>query len=286
MKLLKYIPTYDNNNSFIVYRETKPFTQWHVHKEYELVLIKRGRGRRIVGDHHARFRENDLVFLGPNTPHEWRCDEFFYQHPDGFQGEGIVIQFKDSFLGDRFFRIPENLQLRKFMHDAARGIEFYGHTKKQIAKLIIEILGSPNTDAFYKLLDIFHIFSNTSEYRILASEAYQDTDDSDIIPMHKALKYIMDNFRKPIELEELLKITNMSNSAFYNSFKKTFGLSFKEYLVRIRVGYACRLLSETDMAISEICYESGFSNISNFNRQFKKIKGETPSDFLSDFQER
>jgi AraC-like DNA-binding protein len=97
--------------------------------------------------------------------------------------------------------------------------------------------------------------------------------------MQKALKYVLQNFQNPITVKDLLEITNMSNTSFYAAFKKTYRMPFKDYLLNIRVGYACKLLTDGSYTISGVAYKSGFENISNFNRQFKKIKGITPSGF-------
>ena len=97
--------------------------------------------------------------------------------------------------------------------------------------------------------------------------------------MQKALQYILQNFQKQIQIKDLLQVTNMSNTTFYNAFIYTYRMTFKSYLLNVRIGYACRLLIDATKSISEIAYESGFENLSNFNRQFKKIKGITPSEF-------
>ena len=97
--------------------------------------------------------------------------------------------------------------------------------------------------------------------------------------MQKAMKYILQNFHKPIYLKDLLEITSMSNTSFYAKFKNTYRMPFKDYLLKVRVGYACKLLAEGHNSISGIAYQSGFENISNFNRQFRRIQGITPSRY-------
>ncbi len=89
----------------------------------------------------------------------------------------------------------------------------------------------------------------------------------------------MQNFHENIKIKTLLNIANMSNTAFCMAFKKTYLMTFQEYIKVVRVGYACRLLTEGIKRISEIAFSAGFENLSNFNRQFKDIKGITPSQF-------
>ena len=106
------IKEYDN--SFLVYHEINPFSRWHCNPDFELVFIVKGAGKRMVGDHIDKFEDGDLVFMDPNLPHEWLCDDGYYFHKNGFQGEGIVIQFLPTFLGQTFFEIPENRKQKKY----------------------------------------------------------------------------------------------------------------------------------------------------------------------------
>jgi AraC-like DNA-binding protein len=138
-----------------------------------------------------------------------------------------------------------------------------------------------DSDRLYSLFSIFKIFANTKEFRILSSPASMNSFSSDENdPMQKALKYILQNFQKPIHLKDLLEITSMSNTAFYDAFKHNYRMTYKNFLLNIRIGYACRLLTDESMNISEIAYTCGFENLSNFNRQFKQIKGITPRLFV------
>jgi AraC-like DNA-binding protein len=185
-----------------------------------------------------------------------------------------------DFLGESFFKIPENGALNKFIIESTRGYAFYGESKKKIISVIMKMGEMNDQERLYALFSIFKIFSATREFSILSSPAFSEPfwiDESG--PMQKALKHVLQNFHKPLTVEDLLGITNMSNTSFYAAFKKTYRMSFKDYLLNIRVGYACKLLTDSSQNISGIAYDSGFGNISNFNRQFKKIKGITPSSF-------
>lgn len=280
MKVAKVRLLQEPHKSFIYYKENNPFTPWHHHPEYELCLITKGRGKRMVGDNIDRFEDNDLVFIGSYTPHECLCDPEYFDHPDGFQGEGIIIQFVYDFLGDKFFKIPENSGLNKFILESARGYAFFGESKKKIISIMLKMKEMNDSDRLFTLFSILKIFAATREFNVLSSPAFSEPfwlDETG--PMQKALKYILQNFQKNILIKDLLMITNMSNTSFYAAFKKTYRMPFKDYLLKIRVGYACKLLTDESQNISGVAYDSGFGNISNFNRQFKKIKGITPSRF-------
>ena len=133
------------------------------------------------------------------------------------------------------------------------------------------------------LFDIFGVFGGTKDFKILSSPSFTDQYHlNENEPMQKALKFILQNFHKPIFIKDMLEVTNMSASTFCSSFKTAYRMTFKDYLLNMRIGYACKLLTDSSQNISSVAYLSGFENISNFNRQFKKIKGITPSEFMEE----
>ena len=93
----------------------------------------------------------------------------------------------------------------------------------------------------------------------------------------------MANFKEQISLDHLAAEVNMTKTSFCRFFKKRANKSFVQYINDIRIGYACKLLYTETYNIAEAAYESGFENISNFNKQFMKIKKKTPSQILAQF---
>ena len=270
--------------SFIVHIEKDPFTPWHHHPEYEIVLIMKGRGRRMVGDNVARFSRYDLVFLGPFIPHKWVCEPDDDDIIDAPQNEAFVIQFNYDFLGNKFFEIPEHASLKRFLIESSRGFEIYGKTKSMVISILHKMISMNDVQRLYALINIFEIFGNSTEYHYLANPSSNDKYSSKGgAEMKIAMQYILENFQRKIQVEELLSVTNMSYASFYLSFKKAHQMPFKDYLLHVRVGYACRLLTEKSMNISEVAYASGFENLANFNRQFKRLKGITPTHFQKQY---
>jgi hypothetical protein len=199
MKIANIRLLQEPDKSFIVYKETNPFSQWHHHPEYELVLITKGRGKRMVGDNINRFDENDLVFIGSFTPHEWLCDPEYFSDSDRFSGEGIVIQFLHDFLGEKFFEIPENINLKKFLTGSSRGYEFYGNSKSKIRSFMLRMIKMSDFERLQTLFSIFKIFAVSKEYNVLSSPSFMEPyyiNENE--PMQKALKFILQNFHKQI----------------------------------------------------------------------------------------
>ena len=280
MKIARLRLQQEINKSFIVHNEVYPYAPWHHHPEYELVLELRGRGKRFVGDSVDRFEENDLVFTGPYLPHQWLCDEYPPGHPEYQQEKAFVIQFSHDFLGEKFFEIPENASLMRFLLQSVRGYKFYGKTREKIMDILLRMKSGGNVERLYGLFSLFEVFSKSNEYYFLSSavsvKSFMQKENE---AMHKALQYILQNFQHKIQIKDLLEITNMSYASFYSLFKRNYNKAFKDYLLDIRIEYACKLLEDESLNISEIAYNCGFENLSNFNRQFRRIKNITPSQF-------
>ncbi len=277
----------DPYKSFIVHTEKDPFTPWHHHSEYELVLIIKGKGKRMVGDNVSRFFKNDLIFLGPYIPHQWVCEGTEEKSTIDPQDEAFVIQFSYDFLGTKFFEIPENIGLKRFLIESTRGYEFFGKTKTHIISILHSMMTMNDIQRLYALISLFEKLASTNEYRYLASPGVNDKFSSKGgKQMQDAMQFILNNFQTNIQVQHLLSITNMSYAAFYLAFKRTYLMPFKDYLLKVRVGYACKLLTEKSMNISEIAFLSGFENLANFNRQFKRLKGTTPTKFQRQYEEK
>jgi AraC-like DNA-binding protein len=280
MKIVKLRLQTATNHSFIVHNEVYPFAPYHHHPEFEMVLVLQGNGRRMVGDNVDRFGRHDLVFTGPFLPHQWLCDSYPEGHPEYRQEKSFVIQFLYDFLGEKFFEIPENANLKKFLAESVRGCRFYGKTREKIIDILLGMKNGNDSDRFYRMFSIFEIFAGTREFHFLSSAKSVDSyifKENDAV--HKTMQYIMQNLQDKILVKDLLDITNMSYPAFYALFKRHHKLSFKEYLLELRIEYACKLLKDRDAKISNIAFSCGFENLSNFNRQFKRIRNMTPSDY-------
>ena len=283
MKLIEIRLTQESDKSFIFYHDDKtPFAQWHNHPEYELVLVVKGRGKRTVGDLIERFRENDLILMGPYLPHEFLIDSEYLKRPNTFSSECVVIQFDQSFIGSVFFWLPENRPLQKILTDSAMGCKFGPKTRNAIIPIMKKMIHMDDTDRLYALFSIFQVLAKTTKYETLSSPNFIETFHNDQNEgLKKCVQYILQNFQTNITKKKMLEISHMSSTAFLDSFKKTYKMTFIEYVLKIRIGYACRLLIEDVKCISNISSEAGFDNLSNFYRHFKKIKKLTPSEYKS-----
>ncbi len=282
MKAIEYRLPQDFDKSFIVFRETGQFfpCPWHYHPEYELVSITSSTGRRMVGDHIGYYEKDDLVFMGPRLPHVWMSNPEYINGEAKEVADGIVIHFLEKFLGDKFLHIPEMENFKKILELSSQGILIKGKARKQINGLMKEMVGMSGLKRLSALFSIFDILSTTSEYELLASPGYlQKTQQQYTDRFSKVTEYIMRNFDSDITLPEVASVSNMAVTTFCNFFKEHYRVTFVEYLNTIRIGYACKLLAEKNVNVVEVAYASGYKNLANFNRQFRKYKQMTPTDY-------
>lgn len=254
---------------------------WHYHPELELVYIARSSGNCFIGDAIERFGPGTLMLLGSNLPHGWFNEPKYFQKNSKMKAESMAIHFSTDFLHVNLKDIPEFQQINQLMEKSKVGLLFGKETQKQVCRLMDTM---KKQDPFGRLLSFFQIMrclSEAEDYRALSSAGYvkmfRETNDR----LGRVHEYIMNNFHRDISLTEVADIALMNKSAFCRYFKKATKKSFSQYLNEIRIGYACRLLQEREeTTISEIAFEIGYNNLSNFNRQFKIITGYAPTSYL------
>lgn len=257
---------------------------WHYHPEIELVSIERSTGLRFVGDNVEKFEPGDLVMIGNNLPHLWRNDDIYFNESSNLQAEALVIHFGESLGVDNFFEIPELKSILKLLQRGRRGIKFTGKNRAKVVRIMREMTGQKNLDRLLSLLHVLKLLAEDHEYQMLASEGFINTfSKKENRRLDGIYNYIANNFKEPISLEDISKIACMNPSAFSRYFRRINQKTFRDYLNEMRVGYACKLLMEGHYSIAEVCFESGFNNISNFNRQFKGITKFSPKEYKMQF---
>ncbi|APQ15969.1 AraC family transcriptional regulator [Maribacter hydrothermalis] len=258
---------------------------WHFHSENQLFLVLKGSGTRFIGDSVKPYKAGDITFTGPNLPHLWRSENEEEQEMNIAWSEGVVIYFREDFLGKNILQSDEAIRLRQVFHKSLRGIEFTEQSAVTLKRLMLELLPMKGFDGILHLLKILNFISNTKEFKILASPGYTNTlREADTERMFKVYAYVMKNFKRKMTLTDLAKLTNMTPTSFSRYFKQHANKSFSEFVSEIRIGHACKLLIEKKMNVSQACYESGFQTLSNFNKQFKSITKRTPLSYKKEYE--
>lgn len=246
----------------------------HYHPEYELNLVLHSKGKRIIGDSIEAYGHPDLVLIGPNTPHAWTGNEPNVQV--------VTIQFLPDFLSEKAFSRKLTLPIKELLERSKMGVVFSNETTNNFLERIMLLTETRRFDSLLQFLSILNDLATSPGQRSLSSLSYVGQFDTSKSRRIKIVnQYLYDNLINQIKINDVAALVNMTPSAFSHFFKKRTQRSFSDYLSDLRIGNAARLLIESEKTVSEICFESGFNNISNFNRAFKEKKGCTPTEFRS-----
>ena len=213
----------------------------------------------------------------------WRSDNSYFDKNNNLKTKGIVIYFHDHFLGEAVHHKEELDNIRNLLQKSVRGLEIDGDTNRKVGKMMVELLNMKGIKSIIQLLKILDIIANSQECHFITHNHYVPINtEAETNRMNKVYEYAMKNFSQKIRLEKVAAIANMTPTSFSRYFKSRVNKSFSDFLKEIRIDYARKLLIEEKMSINQIGYECGFHNISNFNKQFKKLTGEHPFHYRSE----
>ena len=247
---------------------------WHMHPEYEIVYISDGDGKRHIGNHISYFKGGDLIFLGPNLPHFGFTQDQQHDHYE------IVVQMREDFLGGEFMGLREIQQIRQLFERARTGLSFHGDTRSTVGRKLLRIYKAPPFERLIGFLEVLQELATSAEFENLnvngLSVNVMVEDESRI---QNVYQYVQGNYQDQISLEEASAVANMTVPAFCRFFKKATSKTFTQFVNELRIMNATKLLTETDMLITEVAHESGFNNLSHFNKHFLRATGQRPSEY-------
>lgn len=246
---------------------------WHYHPEVELVYVEADAGIRHVGTHISTYTHSDLVFIGGNLPHlnfDYRLRSDYHQ---------IVIQLRPDFLGTAVGLVPEFSVINNLFKSAEYGIAFNGETKNVVAQKLRQ-LGSLNSlEQLLELINIFQLLANSNERVILNNDlTSKNFILKDKIRMGAIYEYIDAQYHQKPDVNIVAEKVHLTTPAFCRYFKRQTNMTFTEFVNQYRIERAKNLLMQNHN-VTETCYAIGFESISYFNKLFKQIVGENPSDF-------
>lgn len=249
------------------------FFYWHFHPEFEITFIEAPSGTRRVGNHIGDFQGSDLVFIGSNIPHL----NFDYGIKTDY--EKVVLQIKEDFFKNDFNTTPELAAIHQLFENSKKVICFHGKTKDSVGKRLKEILRLSNFDQFMEVLSLLQILASSNEITFLHDKPFENLyNNKEQSRLKVVYKFIETNYQRTISIDEMCKITHLSNAAFCRYFKKMTRLTFTEFLNQYRIEQA-KILLKGDKNITETSIECGFESLSYFNRIFKKVVGINPMQY-------
>ena len=280
----KIIKKKDESFYIGIFQDNLEKNTWHYHNNFEISFITEGSGKRIVGDSIEEFQPGDLAFIGPNLPHVWIAEKES-QMPSKRTLEMVFLQFNLNVLSDQLLSLPEFCHVKRALDLSERGIKIIGDTLNEVSEIMLQL---PYLKSFERMLHFYSLMNTIgrSDTNIpLASKKYLKkrftTTNKRIATIHE---YLMNNYREEVDLKRLAALINMAEGSLCRFFKMNMGITVFEYLNRIKTEFACKLLMDPDLSILQVCMDSGFNNLSHFNKQFRKSNRITPSEYRKQFR--
>lgn len=272
---------FKNDESFFigVFQDNLEKSTWHYHNHYEISFITEGSGKRIVADSMEEFHPGDLVFIGPNLPHVWIADKGS-TGPTSRTLETVFLQFTSKILPNQLLALPEFKYIKRALDISERGIQITGQTLNEVSEIMLQL---PYLNNFERMLHFFRlmdILGKSDQFNFLASEEHLKVHQK---PVNKRIavihEYLMNHYREEVNLAKLAALVHMAKGSLCRFFKTNIGMTLFEYLNHLKVEFACKLLMDKDLSIQNVCFDSGFNNLSHFNKQFRKATGIPPTEY-------
>src|SRR5258705_669463 len=266
---LEHLPK-EKDNSFVVkYFDYNYYpTPWHYHPELEIVMVTESTGKRFIGDHISDFAPGNLAFLGPNIPHTYRNDDKYYEEGSDLRAKSIVIHFTEASLGSDFLKLPEATPVNKLLEQSSQGLDIFGETYQEISKKLLDIVTLDGLKRWLCLIEILMELAESKTAYPITQTVHIGYNERESKRLCSVFDWVTANFEKEIRLSEAAEIAQMNENAFSRFFSLRTRKTFSGFVQELRLKKAAKLLVENDMTITQVCYDCGYNNVSNFNRQF------------------
>jgi AraC-like DNA-binding protein/quercetin dioxygenase-like cupin family protein len=270
----------DEQQSFAcrIYRTPDFETNWHRHEEFELIRITEGYGTAMIGDFIGEYKPGDLYFIAGNLPH-W----FKKQHHKTI-GSALVLHFKKDILGQEFLQLPELKNVQQLVNKND-GLQIGARLQKEIAGMMMDV---QQQKGFYRLNCLLQCLQKiaSSSHCITLTQNFLPGNNNINPAIEKIIDFSFKRYLTPVTLQQVASVADMSIPTFCRFFKKNIKKTYFEFIQDLRISHACKLLTNSNKAVMEICYESGYNSWAHFSKQFKQAKQLTPSQYRKEFEEK
>ncbi len=263
----------DHSFQLLIVNEPTFYSFWHFHPEYEIIYILEGEGDRFVSESTEKFSAGELNMFGPNIPHLFKSERMYRSDS---RARAIVIYFMPDVFENFFSQTAESNKIQTMLQQSRAGIKFKSPLVASVAEKMRDLT---RTDGFERLLLFFEILHQLSliPERILLTEKTNVLEaDKDDQRLNKVHEFIKQNYQNQITLIDASEIACMHPNSFCRYFKKRTNSSFIQFLQEFRISQARKLLRDSSLSVSQVCYQTGFNNLNSFLYQFKRFTGLTP----------
>jgi len=258
--------------------QPKFYEPFHYHEECQLTLILSGSGTAFISNSIVEYDTGDLFFIGENLPHVCRSDQM------GMPGiedriRAVSVFFPKKKLLSIVDEIPDSDRINKLLDDSAYGLRIKAASKQKVGSLIQKIGHYYGFSRILNLLQIFDLVASFQKAEKLVMMRTAPLDASHRRDLNKVFDFVMLNYKGKITLDSVSALVYMTPNAFCRYFKKHTQKSFSSFVIEVRINKACKMLQDDSNSVSDSCYSSGYNNISNFHRHFRRVVGLTPNEY-------
>ncbi|MGO1520529.1 MAG: AraC family transcriptional regulator [Sphingobacterium sp.] len=273
--------TQSDEQSFLIRRDRIPRypSIWHDHQELELVYVIKGTGTLCIGDSIRTIPEDSIVLIPSLIPHYWLFEDQTTGADDFQEINCLVAHFRADFGIVNLLRAPEFHWLNTFLNVSRRGLLAVGKSSPSFIAHLNASLKKSGIDRFFEFLKTLQCLSNMVA-RPLLSDSYSLINHiGGQTRMNDLMEYIRKNFRNQILLSELANIAGLTPNSCSRYFKQKVGKTPIQFINELRISYACQQLSNSQLNLKTVCFDSGFNNFVSFHKTFKRLKAMTPGQF-------
>jgi AraC-like DNA-binding protein len=287
MKVLPFTIPVPHDHTIIVLEEVLPhfYTYLHRHAEVQITWIQKGEGTLLVGNSMHAFKEDEIYLIGANLPHLFKSDPAYFQADNGLEVRTITIFFDPSGKLSALLHLPEMKAVKTFVELAQNGFKLPDTSYPEIVKLIENIQQATGARQLTLFIELLNSLSLNTGMEPLASGSYAHSmTDPEGMRIATVYNYIMQNYSSTLTLDEVAMQAHLTPTAFCRYFKKHTRHTFVNFVNKIRVNEACKMLvNGSPDSIAGIAYSCGFNSITNFNHVFKHITGVSPREYVNDY---
>lgn len=257
-------------------KKTCKKVKWHFHPEYEIVYIKNGYGYLQIDKYHREYQDGVLLFIGPNTPHMPFGNKVFDDRLE------VVVQFTESFIEEKISLFPEFTDILNLVTQSKKGLIFNPAIKQKLGPLFEKLAHLNATERLLSVLQILDVLSKTQSYSALKTQGFNPAYKArDVERINFAFEYVYNSYHKEISTADVAEHLGLTTNSFCRLFKKATHKTFMQFINDFRLHKAATmLLSKPSLSVSEVMYQCGFNDHSYFTKQFKKLLGVPPSEYI------
>ena len=284
MKVIPFSIPKTSQEAFRIQVDVLPhlYDKLHQHQETQIMLIEKGEGTLIASDYVGRFSDGSLFLIGSGQPHVFRCDDIYYKPKSKLRVNSISLYFDERYAGESFWQLDELQKTYQFLLKSGVGYRIQGKTQIRLIQLIREMVPLKGINKLIHFMQMLKALSESKELIPLSiTQAHTSLTVMEGKRMNDILQFTFSQSHRKIKIEEVADVANLSAEAFCRYFKVRTRKTYTNFLNEVRISNACKMLIEKEKSIQEICYDSGFANLSHFNRTFKKVTGKTPKGYVN-----